>query len=143
MDKVLNYLGLAQKAGLIAVGEESSGAVVRAGKAKALFLAADASDNARGRAQGFVQGGRTLLLTLPHTKQQISQETGKAGCSMLAVTDIGMASAMVSLLAQDNPGQFGIAAEELETRSAKAEQRKRETRAHVRNKKKGKRRNKA
>ena len=46
-EKTLNLLGLMRKANAIAVGETNTGGAVRAGKAKLLLLAADASDNAR------------------------------------------------------------------------------------------------
>ena len=76
MDRVLRYLGLARRGGLLETGEESTGAAARAGKAKLILLAADASDNARSRAEGFVRGRRTVLLTAPCTKETISHAVG-------------------------------------------------------------------
>ena len=54
MDKAAQYLGLARKGGMLAVGEEGSGAATAAGKARLLMLAADASPNAQKRAAGFL-----------------------------------------------------------------------------------------
>ena len=65
MSKALRYLGIARKAGFLELGEENTGAAVRGSKAKVVFLAADASDNARRRAEGFVYGKNIPLLTLP------------------------------------------------------------------------------
>ena len=50
MDKAAQYLGLARKGGMLAVGEEGSGTAIAAGKGRLLMLAADASPNAQKRA---------------------------------------------------------------------------------------------
>ena len=139
MSKALRYLGIARKAGLLELGEENTGTAVRCGKAKAVFLAADASDNARRRAEGFGYGRNIIMLTLPFTKEEISFTTGKAGCSMAAITDIGLASSLVSALAEEKPGEYAEAAQRLADRNSRAQQRK-QPRAQERNKKNGKRR---
>ena len=72
MDKAAQYLGLARKGGMLAVGEEGSGAVIAAGRGRLLMLAADASPNARKRAEGFLYGHRAPLQTLPWTKAELS-----------------------------------------------------------------------
>ena len=74
MDRAVSYLGIARKAGLLTTGEESCGAVVRAGKAKLLCLASDASPNAARRAEGFVYGTRTPLLRVPYTKEEANMD---------------------------------------------------------------------
>ena len=68
MDKAAQYLGLARKGGMLAVGEEGSGTAIAAGKGRLLMLAADASPNAQKRAAGFLYGHRAPLQTLPWTK---------------------------------------------------------------------------
>ena len=45
MDRALNYVGLARKAGLIELGEEPVGAVSRARKARLVVVAQDATDH--------------------------------------------------------------------------------------------------
>mgnify|MGYP002627501615 CR=1 FL=1 len=67
-DKALGYLGIMRKAGKLAIGEIDSGSAVRGGKAILLCLAADASDNARTRAEGFVYQTNTPLIRLPFEK---------------------------------------------------------------------------
>ena len=61
MNKALNYLGLAKKAGLLEIGEENTGAAIRGGKARLVLLASDASDNAGRRAEGFLHGKKTPM----------------------------------------------------------------------------------
>lgn len=140
MNRALNYLGIARKAGFLEVGEENTGAAVRGGKAKLLLLASDASDNARSRAKGFVMGHRTLIVELPFTKIEISDCTGKSGCSMAALCDIGIADSMMQILAAAEPEKFSELSAEVHRRSEKAAQRKSEAKAHQRNIRTGKRR---
>ncbi len=140
MDKLLRYFSIARKAGLLELGEEDTGAAVRGGKAKAVFLAADASDNALRRAQGFVHGRDVPLLRVPQSKEEISAATGKGGCSMAAVTDVGLADSMLAFLAGEDPQRYGEAAAQLAARHEKAARRRTEAKAHEKNKKLGKRR---
>ena len=139
-EKTLNLLGLMRRANALQVGETNAGAAVRGGKAKLLLLASDASDNARGRAEGFLFGRNAIGLTLPFTKAEISAHVGVSGCSMAAVTDIGFANALMKLLVELSPGEYEEAAAQVEQRFSRAERRKKEAKAHEKNKRKGKRR---
>ena len=139
-EKTLNLLGLMRRANALQVGETNAGAAVRGGKAKLLLLASDASDNARGRAEGFLFGRNAIGLTLPFTKAEISAHVGVSGCSMAAVTDIGFANALMKLLVELSPGEYEEAAAQVEQRFFRAERRKKEAKAHEKNKRTGKRR---
>ena len=55
-----------RRAGKFEIGETGTGAAVRAGRARLLLLAADASENARKRAEGYLYGRRALLVPLPY-----------------------------------------------------------------------------
>ena len=139
-EKTLNLLGLMRRANALQLGETNAGAAVRGGKAKLLLLASDASDNARGRAEGFLFGRNAIGLTLPFTKAEISAHVGVSGCSMAAVTDIGFANALMKLLVELSPGEYEEVAAQVEQRFSRAERRKKEAKAHERNKRTGKRR---
>ncbi|MEF9972005.1 MAG: 50S ribosomal protein L7 [Oscillospiraceae bacterium] len=136
MSNALNYIGIARKAGSIAIGETNSGAAVRGGRAKVLLLASDASENARHRAENYVSNCKTPLITLPFTKEELSDATGVSGCSMAAFTDIGLAAVFISALAENEPS-LAETAELMTQKSAKALLRKREAVAHERKLKKG------
>ena len=142
-DKILNNLGLMRRANAIAIGETNTGAAARAGKAVLLLLASDASNNARSRAEGFVYGRSTIMITLPFTKEEISDHVGVNGCSMLAVTDTGFANALMKSLAALQPDVYEEAAKQMAERFSKAAKRKNEAAAHERNKRNGKRRTNA
>ena len=92
-EKTLKFLGLMRRANALQAGENNTGEAVRAGKAKLLLLASDASDNARKRAEGFVGGRSCLLLPLPFAKEELGEALGYGPCAMAAVTDLGFANA--------------------------------------------------
>lgn len=137
-NKGLELLSLMRKANAIQVGETNAGAAMRDGKAKLLLLAADASDNARHRAEGFSRGRSALTVTLPYTKDELSQALGVGGCAMAALTDTGFANALMQALYKDAPEAYAEAAEETARRWEKARRRKTERSAHERNRRSGK-----
>ena len=137
MNKALNYIGIAKKAGAIEIGETNSGAAIRAGKGRILILASDASDNARRRAENYVYGTQTPLVVLPFKKEELSEITGTTGCSMAVFTDVGLATVFMAALAENEPS-FGATAELLAVKNAKTKMRKKEAVAHERNRKTGK-----
>lgn len=137
MNKALNYIGLAKKAGSIEVGETNSGAAIRSGKGRVLLLASDASDNAKRRAENYVHETQTPLVAIPFSKSDLSQITGDTGCSMAVITDFGLAAAFMEALAEDEPN-YRATADLLTQKSLKAQMRKREAMAHEKNLKIGK-----
>lgn len=140
MNKILSMLGMMRRANAIQIGETNTGSAVRGGKGKLLLLAADASDNAKSRAEGFARGRNVTTVPLPYTKEDISAAVGVSGCSMAAVTDLGFANAVMKALSEAQPDVYSEAAEEVEERFQKAQRRKKEAAAHERNKRFGKRR---
>ena len=62
MDKALNYLSLARKAGFTELGEEPAGAAARAQHARLIIVANDAGDHTWRRAKSFVAGTAQLCL---------------------------------------------------------------------------------
>ena len=117
MDKAANYLGIMRKANAVAIGETDAGAAVKGGKAFVLCLAADASENAGKRAETFIYSRNTPLLRLPYVKAELQQAFSKPGCSMFAITNLGLASAFVEALAMQDPVRYQSASETLVLRS--------------------------
>lgn len=83
MDKAAQYLGLARKGGMLAVGEEGSGTAIAAGKGRLLMLAADASPNAQKRAAGFLYGHRAPRRRCPGRRRSFPPcwASADAACS--------------------------------------------------------------
>ena len=133
MDSVLHLLGIARKAGRVEVGEEPVGAAARAHQAKLILTAADGADNSIRRAAHFAEAGKIQALPTPYTKGELGGAVGRSACTMLALTDIGLAAAIAEKLAQADPERCGSVAEELKLQAGKALQRQKERRAHEKN----------
>ncbi len=136
MDSIPSLLGLALRAGRLAVGEEPVGTACRDHKGYLLLLASDAADNTIRRALSFCQAGNTISLQLPLTKAELGSGVGRSSCAMLAITDVGFAAAVAKKLAQADPAAYGQAWETLSQKAARAKKRRDEK--HSPNKNKGK-----
>ena len=136
MDKALNYLALARKAGRIELGEEPVGAAARAQKARLVMVASDASDHTWRRAQSFVAGTEQICLHVPFTKEQLGQSVGRGILSLAAFTDPALALAFVKALAQ--PERYQKELESLTRRTNRIQQRQKEAKAHKKNVRQGK-----
>ena len=135
---ILSLLGLALRGGNLVVGEEPVEAVARARDARVLLLASDAADNTRRRTAHFAQAGQCLWLTLPFTKAELGQAVGRSAVAIVAVTDVGLAAAVVHRLADLDPARYADAAERLDLKAKRAAERKAEQLAHEKNVRTGK-----
>ena len=136
MDKVLNYLALARKAGKAELGEEPVGAAARALHAHLIVVASDASDHTWRRAKSFAAGTHQQCIRLPYTKDELGFAIGRQALAIAAITDAGMALAMVEALGQ--PEKYKATIEVLTDRVKRLRQRQSEAKAHQRNVRKGK-----
>ncbi len=136
VDKALNYLSLARKAGRIELGEEPAGAAARAQHAAIVIVAEDAGDHTWRRAKSFVAGTAQLCLKIPYTKDQLGQTIGRTSLAIAAITDPAMALAFVNALPE--PQKYSEERKALEERTQRVRQRQKEAKAHMRNVQKGK-----
>ena len=133
-ERLLNLLGLMRKAGAIEPGETNSGNVCRAGKGKLLILASDASDNARRRAESFVNGRSTVFVKVPFTKDEMAGKLGVSACSMAAITDLGFANAFMKGLSGEYPDKYTDKAAALSRKLEKTNRRRKPKGTDNRNK---------
>ena len=138
MDKALNYLALARKAGRIELGEEPVGAAARAQKARLVVVASDASDHTWRRAKSFVAGTGQQCVRLSYTKDELGMAVGRTAVAIAALTDPAMALAFLKSLEQ--PEKYAEAMEDLENRTKRVRQRQTEEKAHRRNQRFGNKR---
>lgn len=135
---ILSLLGLALRGGNLVVGEEPVEAVARARDARVLLVAADAAENTVRRVRHFAEAGACLWLKLPFTKDDLGGAVGRSSVAIVAVTDIGLANAVVHKLAEDDPKRYGDAARRLEIKAKRAAERRAEQLAHEKNIRTGK-----
>ena len=131
MDRALNYLSLARKAGLAELGEEPVGAVTRGGKGYLVIVASDASDHTWRRAKSFVAGTDQQCIKVPFTKDELGFVIGRTSLAIAAITDAAMAASLVKALPDVAKHTAALAV--LEEKAAKLKQRKAEAKAHQRN----------
>ena len=134
MSKTLNYLSLARKAGLAELGEEPVGAAARAGKAYVIIVASDAGDHTWRRAKSYAAGTKQQCVRLSCTKDEMGQAIGRTSLAIAAITDVSLALALVK--AMEKPDENAIAV--LQEAENRQKQRKKEAKAHAKNKKMGK-----
>ena len=131
MDRALNYLSLARKAGLAELGEEPVGAITRTGKGYLVIVASDASDHTWRRAKSFVAGTEQQAIRVPFTKDELGFVVGRTSLAIAAITDAAMAASLVKALPDVSKHTAALAV--LEEKAAKLKQRKSEAKAHQRN----------
>ena len=131
----LSLLGMARRAGAVAIGEEAAAEAVQGHKARLILLAADAGDNTANRVRR-LEGDKLPVVQLPDGKTELGGAVGFAGVAVVTVTDLGFAAAIIGKLAAVDEGCKAVA-EELNARQSKALRRKADT---AKNGKKSKRR---
>ena len=115
-------------------------AAARAKDARVLLLAEDAADNTLRRVRHFAEAGDCLWLPIPFTKAELGRAVGRTSVAIVAVTDIGLANAVVRRLAELDPVRYDEAAAKMELKAQRAAERKAEQAAHEKNLRWGKRR---
>ena len=93
MNKALSLLGLARKAGRVAVGGEAVSGVLYQGTARLVLTASDAAKNTMRRLVGHEE---VKHISLPYTKEELGEALGYKSCSIAAVCDAGFAKAFIS-----------------------------------------------
>ena len=136
MHKALNYMSLAKKARLIELGEEPVGAAARAGEARLIVVASDASDHTWRRAKSFAAGTDQQCIRLAVTKEELGFVVGRQSLAIAAVTDAALALAMVESLGEPQKYEKELAV--LAEKVQRMKQRAKEAKAHQRNVRKGK-----
>ena len=135
MDKALNYVALARKAGRVELGEEPVGAAARAHHARLVIVASDASDHTWRRAKSFVAGTQQLCIRLPYTKDDLGASIGRTALAMAAFTDPALALAFAEALPEEAACPDVV--ENLQKCVEHIRKRQQEAKAHRKNVKKG------
>lgn len=134
VDKALNYLALARKAGRVELGEEPVGAAARAGKAYLMIAASDAGDHTWRRAKSFAAGTEQQCVRVKFTKDELGEAIGRTSLAIAAFTDAALALAFVKALEKVDPA----VPEVLEAKTKRLKSRQQEAKAHQRNVRSGK-----
>ena len=127
MNDTLGMIGMALRAGRLEVGDEASGDACRYKRCRLLLVAADAGEGAQRRAMHFAEEGQCLLAELPCSKEELGAALGRKSCAMAALTDLGLAQAVVEKLVQAEPAKFSEMADRLRLKAERAARRREKT----------------
>jgi len=112
-DRNLQLLGIAKKAGLLAVGGDAAVAAARTGKAVLVISASNASEGAFRRARCITETSSAAYVIAPYTKFELGNVTGRGSPGTLAVLDVGIAASFVRGLAETEPERYDQTAKQL------------------------------
>ena len=120
--EALRLLGLALRAARLTTGEDLCREAVSEHRARLLLLASDTGESTRRRFQR-LSGEKLPLIVLEQDKTELGAALGRESCAVCALTDLGFASRVASLLCGERP-ELEEVAEKLSQRQEKALRRK-------------------
>ncbi len=94
MDKVLNLISLATKAGKVKTGEFLTTKTLQEGAGYLVIIASDTSEKSTKRLMGISENYECKAVVYG-TKQELGKFTGKTEKSVIVITDEGFSSAVL------------------------------------------------
>ena len=91
MNRNLSHLGMAKKAGLLAVGSEAAASAARRGDARLIITASDASAGSIRRAKANAESSGIKHVEVPYTMFELGQAAGRGSPGTIAFLDKGLA----------------------------------------------------
>ena len=123
-NNLLSLVGLCKRAGKLAAGDDAAAEVIQAHGARLVLLASDAGENVTRRIRRDADESGSVVLSVPFDKAALGRAVGRAESAVLALTDVGLASAVTERLAADDPDRYASAAEKLRLKAKRAAERK-------------------
>ena len=128
-DKALNFLGLCKKAGKLLTGEDGVSGAARSGEAVLIMTASDTASNTMKKALNLSEWNDTPHVQLPWDKDTLGELLDKRVCAILALTDMGLATAFAKKLSEQNPA-YQQTADVLNSRSNRKGRKKHDEISH-------------
>lgn len=104
MDKLLNFISLAQKAGKVKAGEYLTMKALKEGSAQLVVLASDTSEKSKARITRACESFSCRAIEV-FEKSDLGHFIGAQSKSVLCLTDKGFADALLKKLAQSEHNQ--------------------------------------
>ena len=114
--KPLNMLGLAKKAGLLAIGSEDVKSAIREGKAKLIIYTTDISEGSVKRVLSTIEESEIIATETPFEKFEFGRVAGRGAPGIIAFLDLGLAAEFMKRLSELDKTRYGEIARTLETR---------------------------
>ena len=100
MNRNLSHLGMAKKAGLLAVGSEAAAQAARRGEATLIITASDASEGSVRRAKANAESNGITYLAVPFSMFELGNAAGRGSPGTIAFLDKGLAEGFMKRLAE-------------------------------------------
>lgn len=120
----LALLGLARRAGMLEIGDESARVALQSKKARVLLMASDASDRTKDTFTFIAESCEVPYVEVSETREELGNALGKRPCAAVAVCDIGFASAIIKKLSEHNEAAALVAGEIISRAEKSAARRK-------------------
>ena len=102
MNKILQYISIAAKAGKVFGGEMQTESRIRSESAKIVIVAEDASDNTKNRIIKLAEHSGIPVVTVPD-RESLGQASGRDFRSSVVITDRGLADAILRCRKENTP----------------------------------------
>ena len=102
-DKVLSMIGLARKSGNLCSGETATETAIKNYEAWLVVIATDASDNTKKHFTDMCNY-RDIPIYMYATKEELGRAIGKDYRSNMAITDEGLANAIIKRIEEADKG---------------------------------------
>jgi len=100
MDRSLALLGMAKKAGRLAVGGDAASTAARRGEAVLIITADDASEGSKRRAKTNAEANGVEFMIVPFTMFELGRTAGRGSPGTIAFLDKGLADGFKKRLAE-------------------------------------------
>ena len=100
MNRCLALLGMAKKAGRLAVGSEAAANAARRREATLIITASDASEASVRRAKSNAESNGVKFTTVPFTMFELGTTAGRGSPGTIAFLDKGLADGFIKRLAE-------------------------------------------
>ncbi len=124
---MLKLVGLALRAGKLEAGEDAAADACQYRKARLLLIASDAAERSVSRALYTADESGCVPLMAPWSKEELGAALGRKSCAVAAVTDLGLARAVVEKLAETDEERYGEAADRLRRKAERLAERREKT----------------
>ena len=99
-NRSLAHIGMAKKAGLLAVGSDAAATAARRGEAHLLITASDASEGSVRRARANAEAHGIKHIAVPYTMFELGNISGRGSPGTIAFLDKGLADGFTKRLAE-------------------------------------------
>ena len=107
MNKLLQYVGIAAKAGYVFGGEMQTESRIRSGEAKIVILAEDASGKTKKKILNLAERFRVPVVSAPD-REMLGQAAGKDFRASVVITDQGLADAILRSCSEITPREGNL-----------------------------------